>query len=89
MCIRDRGKTKWVHVNAEAGGSIEVDPQMTSGQWVASTGVRVVDAEKGIFTVQMSPGDSVLFWPTDQPQPQTVVAPIEPRGKVHRFGLNK
>ena len=89
---REQGKTKWVSVeagaNAKAKGSVEVDPQLADGKWVASKGVTVTDDGKGIFTVQLSRGDSVLFWPADQPQPKAVVTPVDPRGNPHRFGLN-
>ena len=88
---REQGKTKWVYVEADtnsAKGSIEVDPRLAKGQWAASKGVSVTDAGQGIFTVKMSPGDRVLFWPTDEPQPKAVATPVEPRGKPHRFGLN-
>lgn len=85
---REKSKTKWVHVTAEAKGSIEVDPQLDKAQWAASKGVRVTNLGKGIFEIQMTPGDSVLFWPADQPQPKTVVTPVTPRGEPHRFGQN-
>ena len=86
---REEGKTKWVSVEADAisvKGSIEVDPQLGDGQWAASQGVSVTDDGNGIFTVKMSPGDRVIFWPAEEPQPKVVVTPVEPRGKAHRFG---
>ena len=87
---REQGKTKWVSVEADtnsAKSSVEVDPKLLNGQWAASQGVTVTDDGKGIFTVKMSPGDRVIFWPAKEAQPKTVVRPVEPRGKQHRFGL--
>ena len=85
---REKGKTKWVRVESEGKGSVEVDPQLAKGQWSGSKGVQVTDDGDGIFKVEMSPGDSVLFWPAGESQPEAVVTPVKPRGKPHRFGLN-
>ena len=88
---REQGKTKWVSVEADANsvkeGSVEVDTQLANGQWTASHGVSVTDDGKGIFTVKLSPGERVIFWPAKETQPKTVVSPVEPQGKPHRFGL--
>ena len=85
---REQGKTKWVRVSAESTGSVEVDPKLANAKWAGSKGVQVSDRGEGVFEVQMSPGDSLLFWPADESQPKAVVTPVEPRGKPHRFGLN-
>ena len=86
---REQGKTKWVYVNAESTGRVEVDPRLANGQWAASKGVTVTENGKGIFTIQMKPGDGVLFWPANAPQPKPTVTAVTPRGTPHRFGLNK
>jgi hypothetical protein len=84
---RERGKTKWVVVQSEVGGTVEVDPAMADAQWMASDGVQVKRDGQGICTIQTSPGDVVVFWPKGSARPALSVRPVAPHGKEHHFGL--
>ncbi|MGQ1785315.1 glycosyl hydrolase family 95 catalytic domain-containing protein [Saccharicrinis sp. GN24d3] len=83
---REQGKTKWVLVKAEAGGTVEVQTQLGNAKWINSKGVKVRN-EQGVYTIKTAPGDWVLFWPADQAQPETSVTPVDRRGEEYRFGL--
>ena len=84
---RERGNTQWVLVHAEAGGSVQVDPQLVDAQWQAAKGVKVKKDGDGIYSIQTSPGDWALFWAHGQARPKPSVTPAPPHGKEHCFGL--
>ena len=84
---RERGKTQWVLIQSEAGGRVEVDPQLADAQWIASKGAKVGKDGKGVYGLQTSPGDWVMFWPQGEAQPKPTVTPVAPHGKDHYFGL--
>jgi hypothetical protein len=84
---RERGKTQWVLIQAEAGGRVKVEPKMADAQWVASKGVEVGQDGNGVYGIQMAPGDWVMFWPRSEAQPKPRVTPVAPHGKDHHFGL--
>jgi hypothetical protein len=84
---REQGQTKWVFINAEAGGAVEVQPQLDNAQWITSSGVSVSSVSQGIYSINTSPGDWVLFWPVGQTQPETSVTPIARRDAEYHFGL--
>ena len=94
---REQGATQWVSVQADSKGqqkgtaqrSVEVHPQIKNAQWAASAGANVTAQGRGVFTVQLSRGANVLFWPAGQAQPKPTVNSVPPRGKPHRFGLNE
>lgn len=85
----ENGRTKWVQIHSEVGGSIEVDPKIQHAQWNASEGLTVTEAADGIYEVTMLPDSQVLLWSAGQKQPRLVVEPIPPRDNVHRFGVVK
>ena len=85
---REQNKTKWVLVKAEAGGTVEVDPQLENAQWITSKDVKV-KSNKGIYTIETTPGDWVLFWPKNQAQPEAIVSPVASRSEEYHFGLTK
>lgn len=84
---REQLKTQWVLVQAEFGGSVEVQPQLANAQWATSDGVSVSKDSDGIYSIKTSPGDWVLFWPAGQPRPEAKITPVPRRGKEHHFGL--
>jgi gamma-glutamylcyclotransferase (GGCT)/AIG2-like uncharacterized protein YtfP len=84
---REKGKVRWVHVQAEFKGEVEVDPGITDADWLASEGVQVSKNEQGVYTVTMLPESWVLFWPEGDAQPKPIVEPVPRRGKNYRFGL--
>lgn len=90
---RADGKTNWVSVSADAksgrDGSIEVDPKIPDAKWSASEGVKVNESDEGIYSLEMTRGSQVLFWPADESKPSAIVAPVTARGEPHRFGLPK
>jgi hypothetical protein len=83
---REQGKTKWVLVKAESGGTVEVQPQLKNAQWSCSKGVKV-RSNQGVYTLETAPGDWILFWPADQAQPETSFTPVTRRGAEYHFGL--
>lgn len=83
---REQGSTKWAVVQAEAGGSVEVDPQMAAAQWTTSRNVTVKDAGDGIYQIETPPGGWVVFYPKGQTRPDIAVTPVPSNGKSHRFG---
>jgi hypothetical protein len=85
---QEQHKTQWVLVKAETGGTVEVEPQLENAQWLTSKDVKV-KSNKGIYTIETTPGDWVLFWPENQAQPEASVTPVACRGKEYRFGLTK
>jgi hypothetical protein len=84
---REKGSTQWVLVKSEAGGGVVVDPAMAEAQWIASNGAQVKKDGSGLCTIEMSPGDWILFWPKGAVRPTPAVAPVAPHGKEHHFGL--
>ena len=84
---RERGKTQWVLIQSEAGGHVEVDPKMTDAQWIASKGIKVGKDGKGVYGIETSPGDWVMFWPRGEARPKPMVSPVAPHGNDHHFGL--
>ncbi|TWT76788.1 hypothetical protein CA13_72870 [Planctomycetes bacterium CA13] len=84
---REQGKTQWVLVQAEAGGSVQVEPQLANAQWAAANGAKVKNDGEGIYSIQTSPGDWVMFWPRGKARPKPSVIPVAPHGKRHPFGL--
>ncbi|MGD9418712.1 MAG: glycosyl hydrolase family 95 catalytic domain-containing protein [Verrucomicrobiota bacterium JB025] len=86
---RERGKTQWCRVRSEAGGTVQVDPQLTDAQWTSSAGTRVKKDANGLYTIHTAPGDWVLFQPNGQTLSEPTVTPAAPHGKVHHFGLWK
>lgn len=85
---RQQGRTKWVLVKAEAGGTVEVQPQLRNAKWTSSKGVKV-NNKQGIYTIKTAPGDWVLFWPKTEKQPETNVTPVSCTESEFHFGLNK
>ncbi|WP_442509516.1 glycosyl hydrolase family 95 catalytic domain-containing protein [Novipirellula sp. SH528] len=84
---REQGATQWLHVSAEAGGSVEVQPQLAGAQWVGSAGVKVEVLESGVYQVDLPKEGHVLFWPQGQQQPEANVTSVPRHGSEHRFGL--
>lgn len=84
---REAGETQWVLVQAEAGGQVEVEPQLSNAQWMSSDGSKIKKTSDGIYTVHMSPGDWGMFWPHDKAQPKPSMIPVVPRDEKHDFGL--
>lgn len=84
---REAGETQWVIVQAEADGQVEVEPQLADAQRVSSGDPKVDNLSEGIYTIQMSPGDVVMFWPRGKAQPNPSVTPVAPSGVQHHFGL--
>ena len=83
------GEAKWVLVQAERSGQIEVDPQMENADWAASGQATVEKLESGVYQIKTKPGDSVLFWPKGSAKPELDLKPVKRRGKAYRFGLPK
>ncbi|MDP4623753.1 MAG: hypothetical protein NWT08_01310 [Akkermansiaceae bacterium] len=83
----EKGLTKWVLVEAEAGGSVEVEPQLGDMQWIASPGTEVTVVDPFVYAIKSSPGGKVLFWPNDKPKPEIIISPVRSRGEATRFGL--
>ncbi|MGD9419678.1 MAG: glycosyl hydrolase family 95 catalytic domain-containing protein [Verrucomicrobiota bacterium JB025] len=84
---RAGGATQWVLVEAEAGGTVEVEPQLVGAQWTSSAGATVSNVSSGVYSITTTPGDWVLFWPGGKTEPAVVVEPVAQRGDDHRFGL--
>lgn len=84
---REQGTTKWTHVSAEVGGSVEVQPQLVDAQWTGSEGVQVKVLEPGVYQVDLPKAGYVLFWPQGQQQPEAIVTSVPRHGMEHRFGL--
>lgn len=84
---REGEATRWVLIQAEAAGSVQVEPQLTNAQWTSSKNAKVKKDGNGLYTIQTTPGDWVLFWPKGATRPNPKVTPVAPRGKPHRFGL--
>jgi hypothetical protein len=85
---REEGTTQWVVVEAEAGGTVEVAPKLTNAQWTASAGVVVSNVSDGVYRIDTSAGDWVLFWPEGEAQPTATVEPVAQRGDDYRFGVS-
>lgn len=83
---REKEQTQWVYIQSEAGGVVEVAPQIPDAQWSASGNAQVHALEDGIYQIKATAGEKVLFWPKGTPRPSIAVTPIEARGKPHRFG---
>lgn len=83
---REQGSTKWVIVQAEAGGTIEVNPRMAEAQWKSPPDVTVRKSEDGVYQLESPPGGWVMFYPEDATCPDAVVTPARSQGKQHRFG---
>ena len=83
------GDAKWVLVQAENEGQIEVDPQIENADWSATKGATVKKVKSGVYQIETEPGGSVLFWPKDSAQPKPNLKPVERRGKAYHFGLSK
>ncbi|TWU38203.1 glycosyl hydrolase family 95 catalytic domain-containing protein [Novipirellula artificiosorum] len=84
---RERGKTQWVLIRSEAGGRVEVEPEIADAQWIASKGAQVSKDGKGVYGIETGPGNSVLFWPRGKTRPKPTVTPVEPHGAQHNFGM--
>lgn len=84
---RKQGKTKWVFIKSEAGGTVQVQALPKNAKFKSSEGVKVTN-NKDIFTIKTAPGDWVLFWPSDQPEPEINVTPVARRGAEYHFGFN-
>lgn len=84
---REKGLTKWVSVEAEVGGTVEVDPQIADAQWKASPKCKVKDLGEGIFQIKSEAGASVTIWPAGEQLPKLRVEAIPVRGQRHQFGL--
>ncbi len=84
---REECKTQWVIIQSEVGGNVEVNPAISDAQWIGAEGTRVIKNEKDIYTIKMSPGNWILFWPQGKAQPKPNVTPVAPHGKEHYFGL--
>ena len=85
----EQGATSWVFVEAEAGGTVEVDPQLPLADWVASEGCEVTRMGAGIYRVSCRPGGMVMFWSKGEARPEMRVLPVSRRGPAYRFGLPK
>ena len=83
------GGAKWVLVQAENEGQIEVDPQIENADWNATKGATVKEVKSGVYQIKTEPGSSVLFWPKGSAQPKPNLKPVERRGKAYHFGLSK
>ena len=81
------GAAKWVLVQAEQAGEIEVDPQMKDAAWEASIGSTVKKSKNGVYQIKTAPGGSVLFWPKGKAEPKPVLNPVKRRGKAFHFGM--
>lgn len=86
---REKKSTKWVMVQSEAGGTVEVDPQLASASWEASEGTDVTNAGDGIYRVKAAKGAWILFWPAGQNKPDLKVNPVPAKGEVHKFGVRQ
>uniref|UniRef100_UPI0035661949 glycosyl hydrolase family 95 catalytic domain-containing protein n=1 Tax=Pontiella sp. TaxID=2837462 RepID=UPI0035661949 len=84
---REGGATQWVLVEAELGGTVDVEPQLIDAEWTTSSGVAVSNLGAGVYRIETAPGDWVLFWPNGEAQPAATVEPVERRGDNYRFGL--
>jgi hypothetical protein len=84
---RERGETQWVMVRSEVGGTVQVDPAIADAQWFCASDVTVRKDGEGIYTIETSPGDVVLFWPEGRARPVPAITPVAPHGKEHFFGL--
>ncbi|SMP51778.1 protein of unknown function [Neorhodopirellula lusitana] len=83
---REQDETKWVVVQSENGGTVEVDPRIERAQWNASPSATIQAAGDGIYHVVLPAGGSVQFWPENQPKPNMTVVPVVRQGPMHRFG---
>ncbi|MGD7653030.1 MAG: glycosyl hydrolase family 95 catalytic domain-containing protein [Verrucomicrobiales bacterium] len=84
---RENQSTRWVFVEAEKGGTVEIAAGISNPTWITSPGVKVEPAEAGVYKVTLSPDDKVLFWPKGTPKPEMTVKPVKRQGGIHRFGL--
>jgi len=84
---REKGVTKWVLIEAEAGGIVEIDPQIADAKWKASPTCQVKELGEGVFQIKSEPGDSVAFWSAGQEMPELRVEAIPVAGQRHQFGL--
>ncbi|MGJ8653140.1 MAG: glycosyl hydrolase family 95 catalytic domain-containing protein [Opitutaceae bacterium] len=83
---REQQQTQWVYIQAEAGGAVEVTPQIPDAQWIASGNAQVSALENGVYQIETAPGEKVLFWPKGTPRPNLAVTPVTQRDQPHRFG---
>ena len=72
---RKEGKTKWVYIEAEAGGSTEVATQIVDAKVETSGDVKVIKGVNGIYWIKMSPKSWVLFSPAADPKPNPIIGP--------------
>lgn len=84
---REAGETQWVLVESEAGGQVEVEPQLANAQWMSSGDPKVQHDRDGIYTIQMSPGDLVMFWPRGTVLSKLSMAPVVFHREKYHFGL--
>ena len=80
---------RWVLVVSEHGGEVEVEPNFGDANWKTAGDARVSEVSSGIYRIQTTPGDRVLFWPQSDSQPDAAVAPVPRTGKPVRLGLPK
>ena len=87
---RKKGQTQWVFIQAEAGGSIEVDTKIPNAQWDASSSITIEPINNGIFKITPTPNTKnakVMFWKKGTKRPTLEITPVPLRNKPHRFGL--
>ncbi|MBK1827868.1 glycosyl hydrolase family 95 catalytic domain-containing protein [Haloferula rosea] len=86
---RGGGSTKWVLVESEVGGVVEVEPQLNDAAWVTTEGTKVSKLSPGVYRIDAPKGGMAMFWPEGTERPAMEVSPVRARGAVHRFGLPK
>ncbi|MCM2374640.1 glycosyl hydrolase family 95 catalytic domain-containing protein [Aporhodopirellula aestuarii] len=84
---REAGKTSWVEVTAEVGGSVEVEPQLVDAEWATSDNSTVESKRDGVYQVSLSKGATVLFWPKGQTKPTPRIETSPNDTNPNPFGL--
>ncbi|MEP4077958.1 glycosyl hydrolase family 95 catalytic domain-containing protein [Haloferula sp.] len=85
----EKGATKWVFVESEVGGVVQVEPQISDADWVSTDEAKVSIVSLGVYRIETRPGEMVMFWPKGEARPEMRVESVPRRGAAHRFGLPK
>ncbi|EMI57354.1 putative secreted protein [Rhodopirellula sallentina SM41] len=82
------GETHWVEIIAETGGTVDVQPQLIDANWEAAQDASVEPVEPGVYRLKLAKGESVLFWPNDQPKPSPEIRIDDTEQPSYSFGVS-